>query len=482
MVFSGAVFLFIFLPIVMLGYFLLRGNGRNWWLLLASLFFYAWNRPEFIWILFGSIAINYFGAIGIENIKEDTGRKMVLIVALALNLLLLYYYKYFNFTIRVLEKFTKYEFNVTEVLLPIGISFFTFQGLSYLVDVYRGDVPAQHNLMKYAMYISMFPQLVAGPIVRYRDIVTEIDDRSITHEDILYGVRRFILGLFKKIMIADTLALNVSLIFGSEPKTNSVMIAWLGILLYALQIFFDFSGYSDMAIGMGRIFGFHFLENFNYPYISRSITEFWRRWHISLSSFFRDYVYIPLGGNRKHVYFNLAVVFVLTGIWHGAYYTFIAWGIWHGAFILLERFVKNTRRRLQADREIKKPNPVMKCLASAVSYVYTMAVVLIGWVMFRTPSVPHGTQYLLAMFGLNNISRTNYIALDYYLDQRTAPIFLLALLMATPVPEKLYHIAKKHVPDTAFEIIQNLVLLFLLMLCILQVATNTYSEFIYFQF
>lgn len=482
MVFSGAVFLFIFLPIVVLGYFLLKGNGRNYWLLLASLLFYAWNRPEFIWILFVSIAINFCGAFAIEKAQKSSARKGILVVALGLNLLLLFYYKYFNFSISVLEKFTSLEFRFEEVLLPIGISFFTFQGLSYLVDVYRGDVPVQRNLAKYAMYISMFPQLVAGPIVRYSDIVAEIDVRTTTFEDALYGIRRFILGLFKKIMIADTLALTVNFIFGSEPNANSVMIAWLGIILYALQIFFDFSGYSDMAIGMGRIFGFHFLENFNYPYISRSITEFWRRWHISLSSFFRDYVYIPLGGNRKRVYFNLSVVFLLTGIWHGAYYTFIAWGIWHGVFIVLERMVKNVRRKLEANREPSQPGRLKTIISSAIGYVYTMVVVLIGWVMFRTPNVPHGVQYLLAMFGLNNISLTNYISLDYYLDERTAGIFLLAVLMATPLPEKLYHTAKKHIPDTAFEVIQNVVLLLALLLCVLQVASNSYSEFIYFQF
>lgn len=482
MVFSGAVFLFIFLPIVMLGYGLLPGKAKNYWLLLASLFFYAWNRPEFIWILFGSVAINYFGALGMEKTQKDSHRKAILIVALAMNLLLLYYFKYFNFTIRVLEKITRYEFQFAEVLLPIGISFFTFQGLSYLVDVYRKDVPAQHDLAKYTMYISMFPQLVAGPIVRYKDIAAEIDERTVIHEDVLYGVRRFILGLFKKLIIADTLALNVNFIFGSDPKTNSIMVAWLGALLYAMQIFFDFSGYSDMAIGMGRIFGFHFLENFNYPYISRSITEFWRRWHISLSSFFRDYVYIPLGGNRKHVYFNLAMVFLLTGVWHGAYYTFIAWGVWHGFFIVLERVIRNVRGKRIVHEEAKKPGPIRSAITSAVSYVYTMAVVLIGWVMFRTPTVPYGVQYLLSMVGLNNISLTNYISMDYYLDQETMPLLLLALLMSTPLPEKLYHVAKKYVPDTIFEILQNVVLLLALLLCVLQVATSTYSEFIYFQF
>lgn len=327
MVFSNAVFLFIFLPVVIAGYYILRGKARNYWLLLVSIFFYAWNKPSFTIILLGSIVLNYFGALLVEKAGQTGKKKLWLVLTVVCNLLILFYFKYFNFTIRTLKKIFDIHTQFANVLLPIGISFFTFQGLSYVVDVYRGDVPAQKNVFKLGMYISMFPQLVAGPIVRYKDIATEIDNRKVTTEDFAYGIQRFILGLFKKIIIADNMAIIANAMFDCNHKLNSVSLAWLGIIAYSLQIFFDFAGYSDMAIGLGRMFGFHFLENFNYPYISKSITEFWRRWHISLSSFFRDYVYIPLGGNRKHVYLNVAIVFLLTGIWHGAAFTYIAWGI-----------------------------------------------------------------------------------------------------------------------------------------------------------
>ena len=325
MVFSNSIFLFIFLPVVIVGYYLLRGGIRNYWLLLVSIIFYAWNKPSFTIILLSSIAINYVGALCIELFKKDVHKRIALITTVTGNLCLLFYFKYFNFAVETFNKLFNANVKFAEVILPIGISFFTFQGLSYVVDVYRKDVPAQKNVCKLAMYISLFPQLVAGPIVRYKDVAAEIDNRKVTLNDLAYGIQRFIIGLFKKIIIADTMAIIANGIFDRNPSLNSVSMAWLGVIAYSLQILFDFSGYSDMAIGLGRIFGFHFRENFDYPYISKSITEFWRRWHISLSSFFRDYVYIPLGGNRKRVYLNVAIVFLLTGIWHGAAFTFIAW-------------------------------------------------------------------------------------------------------------------------------------------------------------
>lgn len=297
MVFSNAVFLFVFLPIVLVGYFLVKREIGNYWLLIVSLLFYGWNKPEFLWILIASIVINYVGAILTEKAEKKGVRLLILWISVGLNLLLLFYYKYFNFTISVIEKLLHREFQFAEVVLPIGISFFTFQGLSYVVDVYRRDVAAQKNPFKLAMYISLFPQLVAGPIVRYKDIESEINNREITLADFATGARRFVVGLFKKIIIADSLAVMVdAIVLDSYNGANMPIVAWIGIIAYSLQLFFDFSGYSDMAIGLGRMFGFRFMENFNYPYISKSITEFWRRWHISLSSFFRDYVYIPLGG------------------------------------------------------------------------------------------------------------------------------------------------------------------------------------------
>lgn len=485
MVFSNSVFLFIFLPIVIVGYYLLRGAVRNYWLLLVSIIFYAWNKPSFTIILIASIILNYVGALCIDSFKKDIHKKIALVTTVSGNLGLLFYFKYFNFAIETFNKLFNANVKFAEVILPIGISFFTFQGLSYVVDVYRKDVPAQKNWFKLAMYISMFPQLVAGPIVRYKDVAAEIDDRKVTLNDLAYGIQRFIIGLFKKIIIADTMAVIVNSIFDRNPGLNSVSMAWLGIIAYSLQILFDFAGYSDMAIGLGRIFGFHFRENFDYPYISKSITEFWRRWHMSLSSFFRDYVYIPLGGNRKRVYLNVAIVFILTGIWHGAAFTFIAWGIWHGFFNLVEKFIKshNNSKSLKDGKEEISNFAVRtkKILVPILQHIYTMVVVMIGWVMFRASGLRHAKNYLLSMFGLNNPDATIY-NLRFYLDKWTIPILVLAILMCTPIFKKVYEFLKSKVHENVLIPIKYIVLLAAFMLCVLQVASNTYSAFIYFQF
>ena len=476
MVFSNAVFLFIFLPVVIAGYYILRGKARNYWLLLVSIFFYAWNKPSFTIILLGSIVLNYFGALLVEKAGQAGKKKLWLVLTVVCNLLILFYFKYFNFTIRTLKKIFDIHTQFANVLLPIGISFFTFQGLSYVVDVYRGDVPAQKNVFKLGMYISMFPQLVAGPIVRYKDIATEIDNRKVTTEDFAYGIQRFILGLFKKIIIADNMAIIANAMFDCNPKLNSVSLAWLGIIAYSLQIFFDFAGYSDMAIGLGRMFGFHFLENFNYPYISKSITEFWRRWHISLSSFFRDYVYIPLGGNRKHVYLNVAIVFLLTGIWHGAAFTYIAWGIWHGIFNLTEKFIKSHSK----SKEVTGRN-FKRVIVSVFQHVYTMLVVMLGWVMFRSSGIRHAFNYIKSLFGLNNPEISVY-NVWLYLNKWSFLILILGLIMCTPLLRKLYGLLKRKVSEKILTPVKYILLLALLLLCVLQVASNSYSAFIYFQF
>ena len=478
MVFSNAVFLFLFLPIVLLGYYVLRGKLRNYWLLAVSLLFYAWNKPSFIVILLASIVINYAGALAVARSKKPFRAKLWLTGTVALNLLLLYYFKYFNFTMHTLEILLHRNINFTQVVLPIGISFFTFQGLSYVVDVYRKEVPVQKNPFKLGMYISLFPQLVAGPIVRYQDVVQEIDNRHVTLDDFTYGVRRFILGLFKKIIIADTLAVAVDAIFANQPSINTPDIAWLGIISYSLQLFFDFWGYSDMAIGLGRMFGFHFLENFNYPYISKSITEFWRRWHISLSTFFRDYVYIPLGGNRKRVYLNIAIVFLLTGIWHGAAFTFIVWGIWHGIFNLGER-VFRIRNKARPKKEHRLP---LKVIGAATGHIYTLLVVLIGWVFFRAESLTYGLEYVRSMFGLCETSQLQFYTLYHYLDNWTLTALIVGLIMATPLPEISLRFIAKKIPEWIYDIVTNGLLILALLLCILQVAANSYSAFIYFQF
>ncbi len=479
MVFSNAVFLFAFLPVVLLGYYLLRGRARNYWLLAVSLFFYGWNKPEFLWILIASIILNYISALLVDKARSKPVKVTFLWLGIAGNLLLLFYFKYFNFTVSVIEKLLNRSFSFAEVILPIGISFFTFQSLSYVVDVYRGDVPVQKNPFKLGMYVSLFPQLVAGPIVRYADVVQQIDDRTVTMADFATGTRRFIVGLFKKIIIADSLAVTAdAIVNASFTASNMPITAWIGIISYSLQLFFDFSGYSDMAIGLGRMFGFYFLENFDYPYISKSITEFWRRWHISLSSFFRDYVYIPLGGNRKHVYWNVAIVFLLTGIWHGASFSFILWGIWHGVFNLTERWI----RQCSSGKPEKERSGVVKVLSAGVQHIYTLSVVMVGWVFFRVPGLKNGLHYVMSMFGLYNDPAASYLLPGYYLDRWTVCVLILGVLMATPLPKRIVEAAGKKLPEPVANVIRDAALLAALVLCIMQVASNTYSAFIYFQF
>ena len=479
LVFSNAVFLFAFLPIVLFGYYLLRGKVRNYWLLAVSLVFYGWNKPDFLWILIASILLNYASALLMQAVQKKGTKILVLWLGIAGNILLLFYFKYFNFAVSILEKLLHRNFSFAQVILPIGISFFTFQGLSYVVDVYRGEVAVQKNPFKLGMYIALFPQLVAGPIVRYQDVAKQIDNRSVTLDDFAAGIRRFIAGLFKKIIIADTLAVTAdAIVAASYSASNLPVNAWIGIVSYSLQLFFDFAGYSDMAIGLGRMFGFHFLENFNFPYISKSITEFWRRWHISLSSFFRDYVYIPLGGNRKHVYLNIAIVFLLTGIWHGASFSFILWGVWHGMFNLIERRI----RRHNPAKPQKEHSRAAAVLISALQHMYTLLVVMIGWVFFRIPGLKNGLNYVLSLIGLHNNPSRCYLLPSYYLDRWTLCVLILGVLMATPLPKKLLQAAGKKLPAPATAVIRDLALLAALLLCVLQVASNTYSAFIYFQF
>ena len=494
MVFSNAVFLFAFLPVTIGVYFLLEWldrrvgkngglkaetwNLRNYWLLMVSIVFYAWTKPEFTVILIASILLNYFGAFLIDVSEKTWKRKVALGGTVFLNLALLFYFKYFNLTMNTINKFLSpgNQISFVEVALPIGISFFTFQGLSYVVDVYRGTVPAQKRLSNLAMYVSMFPQLIAGPIVRYSDINSEVGCRHTTLSDFAQGAERFIIGLFKKVMIADTMALVADPIFATPTTELSVSALWVGILAYAMQIFFDFSGYSDMAIGLGRIFGFHFVENFNYPYISKTITEFWRRWHISLSSFFRDYVYIPLGGNKKHVYLNIAIVFLLTGIWHGAAYTFIAWGIWHGMFNITEKLLKN----YVAPKLTWRPGKVLSAILGGLQHLYALFVVLIGWVLFRVDGLHNATNYIMSMFG-GGTNQALYTA-RWFVNNQALFIFALAILMSTPLLKYACDKVSGILPETLYSVLKYVLLLLLLLLCVMAVASNTYSAFIYFQF
>lgn len=363
------------------------------------------------------------------------------------------------------------EISLKNIVLPIGISFFTFQGISYVVDVYRRDVPAQRNPFKVALYISLFPQLIAGPIVRYNDIILEVDNRQNTLDDFSSGIERFIIGLGKKAILANTMASLADAIWNNGAMNNTWSIAWVGSIAYTLQIYFDFSGYSDMAIGLGRMFGFHFNENFKLPYVSKNMTEFWRRWHISLSSWFRDYVYIPLGGNLKKVYLNLAIVFLLTGIWHGASWHFLLWGVWNGFFIVLERFIRSRQ-------EEKTKNSVF---IATISKLWTLLIVNLGWVLFRAPYIKDAMQFIGTMFGIIVPEKVGYTVF-WYLDKWTITIMLFAIFFASSLPTLLCEAIQKHVPKKIIVVFKYGALLVLLWFSMLRIVAGTYNPFIYFQF
>ncbi len=468
MVFSSYVFLFLFLPIVCLVYFFLPFRIKNYWLLFASIIFYSWTAPKFTLILFASMVINYTAGM---FLSKGSRKKLILSVGIILNLALLLYYKYANFIVgnlalvkpEIAEKWTA-------VTLPLGISFFTFQGMSYIIDVYRGDGDALKNPADLGLYISLFPQLVAGPIVRFKSIAAELHKRTISMELAGYGSRRFIYGLAKKILLANTFGQIADTFFGMSPSSWNYGTAWIGIIAYTLQIYYDFSGYSDMAIGLGAIFGFHFYENFNYPYISRSITEFWRRWHISLSTWFRDYVYIPLGGSRvrpiRHI-FNILVVWLLTGFWHGANWTFLCWGIYYGVLLIIEKYLTGK---------------VLDRMILPLRWLLTFLLVMIGWVFFRSDSVSLAFLYLQKMFDFSN-THDSYIYVMRSLTNYKA-FWIIGFIGMFPV---IPWIEKKMAAGSAavrmlYTVLENIFLAVLFGLSVLFLISGSYNAFIYFQF
>lgn len=472
MVFSSVLFLFYFFPAVLLCYFIIRKELRNATLLLFSLAFYTWGEPKFIFLLLFSIAINYVSGLGVCLLRKTVWAKVILILNILANIGFLFFYKYMNFSIsivnRIMQKITVWEpLPTLSIALPIGLSFFTFQGLSYVIDVYRGEVPVQKNPFYIALYISLFPQLIAGPIVRYTDIYHEIKERESSLNDIVEGTKRLIIGLAKKVMIADILASVADPIFSLPVNQLEPATAWLGAICYTFQIYFDFSGYSDMAIGIGRIFGFHFQENFNLPYISSSVTEFWRRWHISLSSWFRDYLYIPLGGNRRgNVYVNVLIVFLCTGLWHGAAFTFLFWGLWHGFFLIAER--------------IGKRRGLVLSIPKGVRWIYTALVVVLGWVLFRSSSLHYAIAYLQAMVGICPEGFRQF-GLAYYLNKQILFTLTVALVVSLGLPGR---IAKRlEIPDTQLFVYPKMAGLWLLLFgCMCMIVNGNYSPFIYFRF
>lgn len=484
MIFSSAVFLYGFLPITILLYFAVGQRFRNHVLLTASLLFYAWGEMGYVLLMLLSIGMNWLIGIGIEA-KKQQGRtaKKTVVVGIILNLLPLSFFKYGNFFTdnlnTALQALGLPIIQLTPLHLPIGISFFTFQAISYIVDVYRNKVSTQRSPVKLALYISLFPQLIAGPIVRYHDINKEISNRTTRLDDISSGILRFTAGLGKKILIANSMGAVADQIFSLPMANVSTSLAWLGIITYSLQIYYDFSGYSDMAIGLGRIFGFHFLENFNYPYISRSIQDFWKRWHISLSSWFRDYLYIPLGGNRTssfRMYFNLIVVFSLCGFWHGASWTFIIWGLYHGIFLVIEKLGLSS---------------LLERVPLFFRHTYTLLVVMIGWVFFRAETLPQAITYIQRMFIFEDIPYLNG-KLFAAMNNQFYIALVAAIILSTPIVRNLISQGNKYLsnlngPKGQFlAAVQSLLVSLWMVLIVLtstaQLLTNNYNPFLYFRF
>lgn len=470
MVFSSVIFLFIFLPIVLLIYYILpKLSQKNIFLLFASLIFYAYGEPKFVLIMMLSVIINYLLGFIIEYSKKYSLliRRLSLLLVVIVNVGLLFYYKYYDFFIENVNGIFGLELPLKNIILPIGISFFTFQIMSYQFDLYLNKIKLQKNPLKLGLYIALFPQLIAGPIVRYSDIEQQIDDRTLSIDYFAEGLKRFIIGLGKKIIIANSFAVVADNIFAMQPSEMSIMLAWGGAIAYTLQIYFDFSGYSDMAIGLGYMLGFKFLENFNYPYIAKSIQDFWRRWHISLSSWFRDYVYIPLGGNRKgNVYVNLFIVFFVTGLWHGASWNFVLWGLWHGIFLVIERIIKNSKLNT-----IKLPY--------IITWAYTMVVVIIGWVMFRAVDMTYAYNYIKVMFGIGNNIFIEPLALKYMKEYLV--IFIIAIILCTPSVKIIMNKLERYNQKFSY-ILQYVIFIFIFWISIIYTVTSTYNPFIYFNF
>ena len=464
MVFSSPVFIWLFLPVVIFLYYISPRRLKNPVLLLVSLFFYAWGEPVYVLLMIFSIVFNYCFGLIINSFRERQGlKKLILILDIAINLSLLGYFKYFNFFTDLTNRIFHTAFTGRNISLPIGISFFTFQILSYVIDLYRGKYEVQRDPVKLALYISFFPQLIAGPIVQYETIKDQLINRTESFEAAASGIRRFIYGLAKKVLIANSMALFVDTVYSTEGAFSG-FISWLTAIAYTLQIYYDFSGYSDMAIGLGRMFGFKFNENFNYPYLSSSIHEFWQRWHISLGSWFREYLYFPLGGNRKgriRTYVNLVIVFLLTGLWHGANMTFVLWGLFHVFFQITERAGLN---------KILKRTRLL-------SHVYALLVVIFGWVLFRADTV---SQALAIMHQM--ILPWRYTTTSLILPEVITHKFVIMLILGTAGTGILQIKTRKITLTGKVKFYEYLYCMALFLLSMASLAGNTYNPFIYFRF
>lgn len=474
MVFSSLLFLFRFLPIVLIMYFLAPKKARNTLLFLSSLIFYAWGEPIYIVLMLFSTIVDYTLGLFVshylsKNLKSKA--RLCVIISAIINLSLLGFFKYWDFFIGSINSIFSLNLPIFQLALPIGISFYTFQTMSYTIDIYRGNAKAQKNIISFGAYVALFPQLIAGPIVQYKTIAKQLNERTCTYDEFAVGIHYFMIGLGKKILFANNIGQLWDQISTMSLGQQSILTAWLGIICYAFQIYFDFSGYSDMAIGLGHMFGFRFLKNFDYPYISKSITEFWRRWHISLGTWFREYVYIPLGGNRKGLkrqFINIAIVWLLTGFWHGASWNFVLWGVYFGIILMIEKaFLLK----------------FLEKLPSVFSHLYSIIIVLIGWVIFAFDSLPMGINYLKHMFGLSSISLWNTQFL--YLLYNNIILIVILCFASTPIPAKIMNTILPYNKDNVSNkvvISRCIFYAIVFLLCVAYLVDATYNPFLYFRF
>ena len=472
MVFASPIFLFLFLPITLLGYYLIHPKFRNFWLFLMSFIFYAWGGLSYALILLFSTLMNYLFGILIDKSKEKY-KKSILILSIVYNLGILGFFKYFSFILYNIQEMIRifipqFTMEIPKISLPIGISFFTFQIMSYVIDLYRKEIRLQKSFLNLGLYIMLFPQLIAGPIVRYIDVEKEIYERKVDIDKFYIGLKRFVLGLGKKVLIANAMGSWADYAFTISLDKLSTPLAWLGIFGYTMQIYFDFSAYSDMAIGLGKMFGFDFLENFNYPYISQNIQEFWRRWHMSLSGWFRDYLYIPLGGNRKgkkKAYINSFIVFFCTGLWHGAAWNFIFWGLFHGIFLIIEKIGFGD---------------ILKRLPRIFRHIYTLLVVIIGWVFFRAEAFTMALRYLKRLF-IFDFNKLEYFFLG--LDNWKIFMGLCAIIFSLPSIQFVKKYLTNNIKESFLYELSSMLLytmLFLISICF--ITGSSFNPFIYFRF
>ena len=466
MVFSSTIFLCVYLPLVLLGYYICPKKGRNLFLLIASLVFYAWGEPKYVFLMIFSILVNYiFGRLMDKNRENKKRLKLMLVLSVVIDLGLLSVFKYTDFIITNVNAIFGSSFDLLKIALPIGISFYTFQAMSYTIDVYRNDVRVQKNLIDFGMYITMFPQLIAGPIVRYADVQDQLAERSVTTADFSEGVMRFVVGLGKKVLLANQMGAVWSEIYALGGDVSALM-AWTGAIAYTFQIYFDFSGYSDMAIGLGRMFGFKFPENFRYPYQSVSITDFWRRWHITLSTWFKEYLYIPLGGNRYGLArqaLNLLIVWSLTGFWHGAGWNFVMWGLYYFVILFIEKLFL-----LKALDKLPK----------LFRHVYALLLIVIGWVIFASDDVSVLLPYLGSMFGANGAIG----GMDVYTLLTKAALLVICCIASTELPKKLFLSAAGAMNEKAAFTLKSVLMIALLALSMILLIGDSYNPFLYFRF